>query len=135
MTYKDAQELEAGLRELADFVRDHGVKLPTDISLYSSNFLYDDWQGKKGTNRTAKEKAGITARVLAKGGRAEKNFQGNYLELVRKFGPIKIEFNINRELVCEKRVVEVVEVPEHVIAAHTREVVEWDCIDPLLKAS
>lgn len=134
MKYSEAKELEAGLRELADFVRDHGVKLPTEMRLYSTNFLYDDYDGKKG-GRTAKEKAAITARILAKGGKAEKNFQGNYLELIRKFGPVNIEFNVNREQVCVKRVVETVEVPEHVIPAHTREVVEWDCIDPLLKAS
>lgn len=133
MKYKEAQELEAGLRELADFVRDHGVELPTTFGLTSTyNFLYNDYHEG---GRTAKQKARIVAKVLAKGGKAEKNFEGNYLELTRKFGPIKLEFNINRELVCEKRVVEVIEHPESIRKAWTEEVVEWDCIDPLLKAS
>jgi hypothetical protein len=130
MKYKEAQELAAGLRELADFVDAHGVELPTFTLNSTYNFLYDDYNG-----RTAKEKARICAKTLAKGGRADKNFEGNYLELSRNFGPIKVEFNVAREQVCNKRVVEVIEHPKRVIKAWKEEVVEWDCIDPLLKAS
>ena len=133
MRYKDRDELVRGLRELADFVETYGHEIPGDLKMNSAyNFLYDDY-GEGG--RTAKEKARIVAKVLAKGGKAEKNFQGNYLELVRKFGPLKIEFNINRDMVCEKRVVEVIHHEEKTIPAYDEEVVEWDCIDPLLKAS
>lgn len=130
MKYKERDELVAGLRELADFVEKHGVEIPATLRVSSSyNFLYDDMHG------TAKEKARTIARVLARGGKATKDFQGSYLELSRKFGPIKVEFNVNREVVCEKRVVEVIQHPESVRSAWTEEVVEWDCIDPLLKAS
>ena len=130
MKYKDRDELVAGLRELADFVEAHGLEIPSEMRVQSTyNFLYDDHNG-----RTGREKARIIAKILARGGRAEKNFQGSYLELVRRFGPIKVEFNVNREQVCVKRVVETVEVPEAIIPAYTKEVVEWDCIDPLLAA-
>lgn len=130
MKYSRAQELEAGLRELADFIRDHGVELPCDLTFSSAyNFLYDS------DGMTARQKARKTAKVLAKGGKAEKKFDGNYLELTRKFGPIKVEINVAREVVCEKRVVDRIEHPERVLKAYTEEVVEWDCIDPLLKAS
>ena len=131
MRYKERDELVAGLRELADFVEKHGQEIPSEINVNSNyNFLYDSTDG-----RTGREKARIIAKVLSRGGKVEKKFQGSYLELVRRFGPIKVEFNVAREQVCVKRVVETIVHPERVVKGYTEEVVEWDCIDPLLKAS
>lgn len=60
-------------------------------------------------------------------GEAEKEYEGNWFNVYRMFGPIKYEVFCNRELVCEKRVVGTRTVPEH-----TEEVVEWECGDSLL---
>ena len=49
----------------------------------------------------------------------------------RDFGGLKLRFVFTRQSVCTCRVVGTVEVPEVVIPAHTKELVEWDC-QPIL---
>lgn len=131
MKYKQAQEVAQGLRELADWVEEYGPRLPVrQLEVPGYNFLHDDYNGK----HTAKQKARIVAKLLARGGTCEKKFQDNYLILKRAFGPLELEFNLGRNAVCRRVVVGTEHVEEHVIEAHDREIVEWVCEDPILTA-
>jgi len=60
-----------------------------------------------------------------------KSYSDDLFMLSRRFGPVLLRFGMWRSTVCTRRVVAVEEVPEAVVAAHTREVIEWDC-HPLL---
>lgn len=127
MKYKDRDELVAGLRQLADFIEAKGVELP--ISYYPSvklmDFVYDSR-----TRGTAVQQMGRAAKTMAP---CEKTWEPDYLNLKRKFGRlVELELSTNRRNVCERRVVGVEEVPERVIPASTREIVEWDCAPALL---
>jgi hypothetical protein len=129
MKFADAQNMAKDLREFADFIEAHGHELPGDIWIGQSyNTLYDDYEG----GRTAKQKAKVVAKVLAKGALVEKQHDNYSLDLIRRFGKIKLVFSINREKFCTKKVVGTKEVEEYVVAAHTQEIVEWVCDDPVL---
>lgn len=136
MKYSEVRDTVRGLRELADFVEAHGLELPGSFELCSGyNFLFDDvsysWDPLRHP-KTAREKARIIAKLL---GKADKVYEGNYLELHRRFGSILVQFNVARDKVCERRVVEVIEHPEEIVLrpAYTEEIVEWVCDEPLLK--
>ena len=60
-------------------------------------------------------------------GDAEKVHQNEYLTIQRKFGELYLKFLFKRGDVCTRRVVGKEEVPEHIVAAYTKEIVEWDC--------
>ena len=127
MTYKQRDEMVADLRAFADFIEENGVKLPGDLYLGSSyNSLWDD------DNSTAKEKAKVVAKVLAKGGLVEKKHDNYSLDLIRKFGRIKLSYSINREKFCTKVVTGTKEVPAVTYEARTEEIYEWKCDDPVL---
>lgn len=61
-----------------------------------------------------------------------KNHDGNYLTLVRSFGPVQLHVNFASEAVCERVVVGTEEVPEKVTPAHVEEIVEWRCPESVL---
>jgi hypothetical protein len=129
MKYDSAQKVANDLRELAQFLEDHGHELPGEVYFPSSyNHLYDDYDG----GRTAKQKAKQAAKVLAKGALVEKKHDNYSLDMIRRFGDIRLIFSINREKFCTKKVVDVKHIEERVIAAHTEEVIEWVCDDPVL---
>jgi hypothetical protein len=129
MTFKEAEELAADLREFADFIEKRGVELPGGIyigGIYQS--LYDD-----DDRGTAKEQAKRVARVLAKGALVEKRHNNYSLDLVRTFGTnIKLIYSINREKFCKKVVTGTKVVPAYVREEHTEETFEWVCDDPVL---
>lgn len=56
----------------------------------------------------------------------------NLFRLCRDFGGIRVEFITSLSEVCTKRVIRTETVPEHVIPACTREIIEWDCHSSLL---
>lgn len=66
------------------------------------------------------------------GGRWEKVDEGSYFTLRRSFGPINLDFFITRDKVCRRVVVDTIEHPEKVVPAHTEEVVDWVCDEPIL---
>lgn len=133
MRYKAAQELADGLRELADFVETVGPKLPVDLDApYLTAWVFDDYKGVEAKHwLTAREKM---RRIVKLVGKADKVYKENYFDLRKYFGPIKLEFTTNRANVCERKVVGTKEIPEHVVAARTEDIVEWVCNDPLLRA-
>jgi len=127
MKYSERDEMVADLRAFADFIEENGHKLPGNIYLGSSyNSLWDD------DRSTAKEKAKQVAKILAKGGLVEKKHDNYSLDLIRKFGQIKLCFSINREKFCRKVVKGTKEIPAVTYEVRTEEIVEWVCDDPVL---
>lgn len=61
-----------------------------------------------------------------------KDHDGDYLMLVKDFGGVQLHVNFNSEQVCERVVVGTEEVPEKVVPAHTKEIVEWKCPESVL---
>lgn len=59
----------------------------------------------------------------------------NLFRLCRDFGSIRVEFITPLSEICTRKVVGTEAVPERVIPAFTREIVEWDCHSPLLAPS
>ncbi len=108
-------ELQAAADELADWIDAH----PTIEVAVTDSLNYCS---------TAAEVAAY-ARVL---GRVKKKPDGDYMGIVRYFGPIKVEAYTSRENVCRKVVTGTREIPEQVIPARTEELVTWVCDEPLL---
>jgi len=131
MTYKAQRELVEGLRELADFIEENGVKLPWDEPrMELVEWIYDEQPDGK----TAKQQMAEAARIF---GNAKKVHSSDYFDLRRYFGPIKLEFTTARENVCRKVVKETTIIPAEYVPARikperTEEVVEWVCDEPLL---
>ncbi len=63
----------------------------------------------------------------------EKIHEGPYFMLRKKFGSVKFDVNFSRESVCERVVIGTEEIPEKIIPASIREIVEWVCSDSILK--
>lgn len=132
MRYAAAQKLADDLQEYSDFIRNHGHELPGDIYVPASyNHLYDDYDLSSG-GITAKQKAKKAAKVLAKGALVEKKHDNYSLDMIRKFGDIKLVFSISREKFCQKVVTGTKEIEAYTVEAHTEEIVEWVCDDPVL---
>lgn len=69
--------------------------------------------------------------VIAKAmGGFQKDHYGDYLALVKTFGPVKLHVSFHSQDVCERVVVGVEEIPAK--PAHTREIVEWKCPESVL---
>jgi hypothetical protein len=110
------QDFIRGLREFADFLEAHPeVPAPT----YPDLSIFTDRDGLR-----------LAARALP---RAEKVGLGDSFFVLRgEFGNIEVQCMAPREQVCRRVVVGTEEVPEKVVPAHTKEVVEWECDEPLL---
>lgn len=132
MKYKERDELVAGLRELADFIEAKGLQLPSmDVKATAWVYGYDPK-----TYQDNPVRAHLTMRKAAKTlGVAQKQYSNNYFDLIRKFGPIKLEITTPRRNICERKVVGTREIEEQVIPARIEEIVEWECYDPLLRVS
>ena len=84
--------------------------------------------GVYGVTETREEAARI-ALALAP---CQKWHGGEFFRLTREFGGVILKFVFMREAVCTRRVVRTEEVPEQVIEAHVREIIEWECEPSLL---
>ena len=130
MRYKDAARLASNLRNMADFVEEHGVELPGDMYCMSPKMKLTIWLRDKHAMARA-------AKVLAKAGIVKKDFSTSYANITKNFGEhVSIECTSLRDKVCTKRVVGTEEVPKRVFVTIpdeyvTQEIVEWDC-DPIL---
>lgn len=113
-------EFVAGLRAVADFYEAHpDCPMPYEPDVTVTHF-----------EEESPEEAARVGRML---GRFEKDYGPDLFTLSRRFNGVRLRFLFYREKVCTKRVVGVEEVPEQVVPAHTREIVEWDCA-PILAA-
>ena len=65
-------------------------------------------------------------------GGIEKEYFDNFAYLKRKFGELELQFVLDRDAVCTRKVVGTKVVPEQTLPARIEEIVEWDC-HPLLQ--
>lgn len=113
ITHKDYAD---GLRQIADWYEAHPeIALPTPATL--GNYMLN-----------TKEEAAQVSRAL---GTCEKTYTDTMFYISRQFDAVRLEFVFFRNAVCVPRVVGTEDVPERVIPAHTRDIVEWDC-SPIL---
>lgn len=127
------EEFANDLRQIADFIEAHPeIDLPEPI--LTSYGLH------------SKEKARITARALADGGRCDKVFEDTLVTLKRMFGSIEMRYLGCRSNVCEQVKVGTKIVPEqyvaprpaveaHTVPEHEEAVYEWVCAPLLGKPS
>lgn len=116
----------AGLRELADLLElNPKLELPlTIITVYATD---------------TKENAANVLRALSP---CEKEYAGALFKIKRKIGPLTLSYVFMRNTVCTPRVVgtrevEAKHIPERLIPssfnpAHTEDIIEWECEEPLL---
>jgi len=131
MKYKDQKALVTGLREAADFIESH-IELPIDSEFKLTTYLYNTSMSTYPYS-VIEDSAAQKLRVATKAfGKADKVWSGNYLDVQRKFGPITLEFTINKQHVCERIVTGTTEVPELIVPAHAEETVEWRCVESIL---
>ncbi|KKK68287.1 hypothetical protein LCGC14_2945590 [marine sediment metagenome] len=65
-----------------------------------------------------------------------KGVVGNWYVLKRNFGnDVQLHVNFGRDAVCERIVIGTEDIPEKVIEAYTKEIVEWVCPDTILATS
>ena len=112
-----SKEYVDGLRQLADF-----YELHPDLK-----FAHEEGVTVYGYH--TKEDALAVASIL---GNCKKKFDGEAFFLVKGFGPFELKFYFAREQICERIVVRTETIPEYVIPAHTKDIVEWKC-NPLLQ--
>lgn len=119
----------AGLRELADWIEAHpDIALPAkEIRVYSLN---------------ERDEAAAVLRALKP---CRKEYSDNMFDIKRDFGAVTLDFVFYRDRVCKARVVgqkeipevrepaKTIEIPEKIIPAHTEDIIEWDCGEPLLE--
>lgn len=82
-------------------------------------------------NLNGKDTAAALVRAL---GGCEKEYSENMFFIKKSFAGLKISFAFYRNDVCERVVVGEEDVPEKIIPAQKREIVEWRCA-PILAAS
>lgn len=131
MRYEDRDELVKGLRDLADFIDKKGVELPIEYvsPMELREYFWGDAEKCKANMIQA-------AKLL---GKSTKDYTSYSFSLEKNFGKfVKLVFNTEREKVCVKKVVGIEQVPKKVyveIPNETvdKEIIEWDCQEPLLK--
>ena len=109
------------LRLIADWYEHQVESMPIPYDFCGAVLYWDD----------EKAQAAQAIEIAHALGDTEKVHQNEYLTIQRKFGELYLKFLFNRSAVCTRRVVGEEEVPEHIIAGYTKEIVEWDC-HPLL---
>jgi len=62
----------------------------------------------------------------------KKERNDSYFMLAKDFGRVKLILNWARDSVCERVVTGTEEIPEQIIEAHTREIVEWICPETII---
>lgn len=110
-----ASEFANALRAVADWYDEH-PEVPAPYEAAFNVFV------------ESKEMLATIARLAAP---MSKGQSESWFWLRRDLGPARVEFNVPRQQVCERRVVGHRVVPEQHIPEHKVEIVEWDC-QPIL---
>lgn len=98
MNQSEALGLADGLRELADFLVEHGMDIP---SAYSPSLRLDIFIDEYNrSNKAIKADLRDAARAMAP---CEKDYSGSYFNLRREFGEfVMLEVSVSRDKVCRK---------------------------------
>jgi hypothetical protein len=108
----DVKDFVEGLRQIADW-----YEANSDVVIPEARLtVFGEKDNKKNI-----------ATLAWRLGPLKKEMNEEILALERSFNGVALRFVFLRSAVCERRVVRTEEIPEAVIPAHTREIVEWDC--------
>lgn len=111
--------------EILDEVSYGGIQLST-------------WIFGVGMNDEEKNKSALSQmrKIARRFGKATKEWGDYSFKITKKFGVHGVTAQVERESTCERKVIGTEHVPEYRVAAHEREIVEWECTDPsLLRAA
>lgn len=97
------------------------------LHTYGNSYKLELWFYSYGDNADAESFARLTKFRRSIGGTWDKNYYGSTSEFSRELNGVKIELNCSREATCKRVVVRTEEIPEQIIPASTREVIEWVC--------
>lgn len=137
MKYKEQEQLVADLRALADFYeRPESIELPKPYLTFTEYVNVYDYTKPDYPLDYEASKAKLKRFVRALGS-CEKNWGSSDLSVTKRIGKIRLNFLVNREAVCTKKVVGTkkrpktayVEIPNEYVE---EEVVEWVCDDVAL---
>ncbi len=111
-----------GLRSLAEWLDEH-PDYAAGLASLGRTFDLPVW---------TKEELADAARAF---GKATKKIVGPFFTVVKDFGGgVTLEAYTGREKVCRKIVTGTREVPAQTIPAHTEEIIDWVCDEPLLRS-
>jgi hypothetical protein len=116
--YQRAQELAA-----ANWINDH-----LDIGQIITTFTVSAFSGAPiEINLFPGSETNLRAALRIIGGTWEKRSSDSLMIFRQEYAGFYVDLNISRERVCERIVIDRVEVPEQLIPAHVEEKVEWRC--------
>ncbi|MCR4340022.1 MAG: hypothetical protein NUW01_09060 [Gemmatimonadaceae bacterium] len=115
----EQQEWLDGLREMADWFEQHPERIEQlgDRGIIVN--LYPDGKGD-------------TAQLARELGKVTKEQNSSLFWIRRGFGPHKIDGVLSRGEVCTRVVTGTRQVPEKIVPAYEEEIIEWECVEPLL---
>lgn len=122
--------LGKAMEEIADLIMTPGIGLPYQASYYINVTAYHPW--KTGVPQaidveaTRKNLARVVQTARQKGWEVEKKYDDSYFRIVVTTpSGGKLDFNANRESMCERKVVGTKVIPAQ--EARTEDIVEYDC--------
>lgn len=134
-----AAKAAQGLRDLADWIEEHGTSDYSASQAGNGYYLSDTAYTHLFWSVESKEAMANAVRAMGNGAKRE---LGDDLHVEREFGPFVLSAYTARENVCERVVVGTKVIPETVIPArdetvieeHVEEIVEWKCAPILAPA-
>lgn len=113
----DNKQFAGSLHELAKFYEEH-----PDFPQFDT-YIFNVWLKDKETFQKA-------AREL---GDSKKGAVSDYFFLKRQFGPFRLDVNVQRDLICEKRQVGTRTIPAYSSPEQVVPVYEWTCPESVMK--
>jgi hypothetical protein len=143
MKFKEQKELVRDLRDLADFYeRPESIVLPKPHinpheTIYEGKWGDDPDTGEYGFIHDHDAAKARLKRYIRAIGSCEKDWGSDSLRVVKKVGNIKLTYQIDRKVICEKKVVGKKKVPMRAYVEipgkfDEIEEVEWVCEDVAL---
>jgi len=129
----EREQLVADLRKVANIILAYPEIPVDDIRVTGTGYLfsYDDETRAQSKTVLARMAKSVKRHLLV-----DKQYTGSTFELrlkPRKDSRVRLIFYTSRDTVCERKVVGTEYVPP--MEGYTREIVEWDCKEPLLKGA
>jgi hypothetical protein len=132
MKYKERDELVVSLRELADFIEEKGLELPS-MSITASGWI-SSWSNNYRDRNHDIEKE-LTRRAAIALGDSKKEYSSSTFQLRKQFGAVNLVVNTSRESICKKVVTGKKEVPKYEqVGTEEIDDVTWVCSDSILRA-
>lgn len=136
MKYSDARDYAQQLRDLADFIEQHGVELPSgypqvymNCYLTETDYIRDPETGEYESKLNEDKTKQNLKRFLSAVGPCEKDYAHDRIKIVKRnsLGNQMVIGSVERSLACKKVVTGTKLVPATLIQARIEEEYEWQC--------